>query len=326
MNKGKLILLVGIPGSGKTTLAKAIQEEDYRRQNNPEKAPETIILGRDNLRNLLFGYTDSNVHEHYTRTDFKSRETQITETQQLLVRQGLKEGKKVIVDDTNCQLDRLKKWLADYSQYDREIIILQTSLETCITRQAARVRKVSEEIIRKMYDNLQKILEKNLPLEYSAQNFQTYVPDTSLPKAVLVDLDGTCSLSPHRAMYGFLAEQILDDQLVEPVRDVVESLYSKGLDVIFLSGRTDNYRDVTEQWIQQHFSQLFAGNRTGVRLFMRKEGDYRKDTQVKYELFQERIKDNYHVQFAIDDRLSVLSMWNELGLFTFNVNQTLTWF
>jgi hypothetical protein len=47
---------------------------------------------------------------------------------------------------------------------------------------------------------------------------------------------------------------------------------------------------------------------------MRKAGDTRKDTVVKYELFQEHIADRYNIVSVFDDRPSVVNMWNDLGL------------
>ncbi len=56
---------------------------------------------------------------------------------------------------------------------------------------------------------------------------------------------------------------------------------------------------------------------------MRKAGDSRKDTIVKQELLDKQIKGKYNVFCAIDDRLSVVSMWYDNGIFVFNVNQTM---
>jgi hypothetical protein len=54
---------------------------------------------------------------------------------------------------------------------------------------------------------------------------------------------------------------------------------------------------------------------------MRPENDYRKDTIIKKEIYENDIKNNYNVLSVYDDRLSVCEAWHELGLFVFNVNQ-----
>lgn len=47
---------------------------------------------------------------------------------------------------------------------------------------------------------------------------------------------------------------------------------------------------------------------------MRPEGDKRKDSIVKAELFDKHIKDNYAVDFVLDDRNQVVKMWRDMGL------------
>ncbi len=56
-------------------------------------------------------------------------------------------------------------------------------------------------------------------------------------------------------------------------------------------------------------------------LFMRPKDDYRKDTIVKREIYQNEIEGKFNVLAVYDDRLQVLDMWYEQGIFTFNVNQ-----
>lgn len=47
-----------------------------------------------------------------------------------------------------------------------------------------------------------------------------------------------------------------------------------------------------------------------------------RDDIIKKELYKKEIEPRYNVLFVFDDRPQVLKMWqNELGLFTFNVNQ-----
>jgi len=51
---------------------------------------------------------------------------------------------------------------------------------------------------------------------------------------------------------------------------------------------------------------------------MRKTGDYRPDALVKSEILDDILKD-YEVKFVIDDRTSVIEMWQSRGLFVFQV-------
>ena len=45
---------------------------------------------------------------------------------------------------------------------------------------------------------------------------------------------------------------------------------------------------------------------------MRKDGDYRKDTIVKGEMYDQMLADGYEPTMVFDDRPSVLRMWREI--------------
>ena len=45
---------------------------------------------------------------------------------------------------------------------------------------------------------------------------------------------------------------------------------------------------------------------------MRKEKDYREDTIVKREMYDQMLKDGYKPELVFDDRPSVLRMWREI--------------
>lgn len=47
---------------------------------------------------------------------------------------------------------------------------------------------------------------------------------------------------------------------------------------------------------------------------MRKDGDFRKDSIVKEEIYREWIEPFHEVLFCIDDRKQVVDMWRSIGL------------
>jgi hypothetical protein len=54
---------------------------------------------------------------------------------------------------------------------------------------------------------------------------------------------------------------------------------------------------------------------------MRAPKDQRKDSIVKKELFEESVRNNYNILFALDDRNQVVDMWRkELGIKCLQVN------
>ena len=46
---------------------------------------------------------------------------------------------------------------------------------------------------------------------------------------------------------------------------------------------------------------------------MRKK-DFRKDYEVKYDLYKKMIDDGYSPQIVFEDKATVVEMWNSIGL------------
>ena len=57
-------------------------------------------------------------------------------------------------------------------------------------------------------------------------------------------------------------------------------------------------------------------------LYCRTTDDFRKDEEVKKEIYEKNIEGKYHVIGVFDDRNRVVSMWREkLGLVCFQVSE-----
>ena len=65
----QLEILIGISGSGKSTYA----HEEW--EKNPE---QVIVVNRDKIRELLFGYTESNVELYYIKDNVKKLEKELS--------------------------------------------------------------------------------------------------------------------------------------------------------------------------------------------------------------------------------------------------------
>ena len=145
-------------------------------------------------------------------------------------------------------------------------------------------------------------------------------------KLILCDLDGTLANLDHRLQYvrttpknwpAFNAA-IPHDTLIEPVAMIIRHfLMDTDHRVVYLSGRSEDTRKVTAQWLVENDLYNSFG------LYMRKAGDYRKDDIVKEELLDQVMSDypNNPVAFVIDDRPQVVRMWHRRGIFCFNVAQ-----
>lgn len=133
-------------------------------------------------------------------------------------------------------------------------------------------------------------------------------------KAIIVDIDGTIANCLHRRHFleeknpdwRSFNESCVTDTLNPWCREIVEHFKSDHT-ILFVSGRAEEYREVTEKWLDDnkvccHF------------LFMRKNKDYRDDTIIKKEIYESKIAQEYEVTFVIDDRSKMVDMWRKLGL------------
>lgn len=136
-------------------------------------------------------------------------------------------------------------------------------------------------------------------------------------KAIICDLDSTLFNTDHRIHHikgqgkpdwdAFNAACV-DNTPNKWCVELVLAMRRAGHDIIFVTGRWDDYYADTARSIADHLGPLDC------LLFMRKKGDFRKDFDVKREIYQEHIAENYDVSFCVEDRGQVVDMWRSLGL------------
>lgn len=277
----RLIATRGLPGSGKSTWANA--------EILKHEAGTWIRVNRDSLRDMLHaGRWKGNKTENFTKL-----------VQREIVSAGLRDGKTVIVDDTNLspKTIQLLEILAEEYDWNLKLEIqdfTDVPLETCIKRDLQREKSVGEAVIRKMYR------------EFLAPKPEVYSPDPSLPHAIICDIDGTLAIKGDRDIYDYSRVHL--DTLNEPIARLARML-GENRDVVFVSGREDCCHSETSEWLRYHFGMF-----SPPLLYMRKTGDMRKDSIVKREIFDEHIGDKYQIDYVLDDRDQVVEMWRSLGL------------
>src|SRR5690606_32635614 len=132
---------------------------------------------------------------------------------------------------------------------------------------------------------------------------------TSLAKAIIVDIDGTVATNDGKR--GFYEWEKVGADAPRPfIIEMVASLQCvHDYKVIFVSGRDSVCRQQTTEWLDNYLYGVYSG------LFMRAEGDQRRDSVVKKEIFFRDIAPNYNVVGVIDDRAQVLrECWYEIGI------------
>ena len=95
----KIIIMIGISGSGKSTKAKEIAERT-----------KALIINRDKLREMLFGYNEETINAYYQQPDLYLKENQITSFQNYLIERALIKGNDVIIDNTNLKLSFINEF------------------------------------------------------------------------------------------------------------------------------------------------------------------------------------------------------------------------
>lgn len=305
-----LTITRGLPGSGKTTYAKRWVSEDATRRSR---------VNRDDLREVLHGGA-----HNYDRP----LEQAVTWAHQGAVRTLLMSGRDVICDDMNLQNRQVKEWMKLAAEVGAEFEVVDfTNVHPndCVKRDRDRRdaggRYVGAAYIYAKFDQFIKGRKYPLPLpEAPARQYvEPYVPDPSRPRAVLVDIDGTMALMNGRGPYDW--EFVGEDKPNVPVVQLVnwireysllrEEHCTWGIEVIFLSGRDEVCRSETERWLANlGFGEHKLYMRPSLPAGVQQPGD----EIVKLALFDEHIRDNYDVQFVLDDRDKVVAMWRSIGL------------
>ena len=134
---------------------------------------------------------------------------------------------------------------------------------------------------------------------------------SSLEDAIIVDVDGT--LAQMNGRHPFEWEKVNTD-LVRPHIKLLTQVYAKqGYKIIILTGRDGIAFDDTVNWLE-------ANNIIFDQVFIRPEGDCRKDFVVKKEIYYNNIAPFYNVHLVVDDRPQVIREWLRLGLPVINAN------
>lgn len=138
--------------------------------------------------------------------------------------------------------------------------------------------------------------------------------------AVVFDLDGTICDTRHR-------QHIIDeppehdrwlrysmacagDAAIEPMRELAQRC---GTSVIFLTGRNEQARALTERWLVDNFLHWR-------RLIMRAEGDYRPNPEWKAAKVAELHHEGIAVTLLVDDHPGSCEAVGKLGVPTLHFN------
>lgn len=292
----KVFILIGLPGSGKSTWAK----EFIRKNEN------FVRISRDGFRFML---KEMPVCE-------PKIEDLITDLVATTAIKALNKKQNIILDNTHLKakyINPIVKLVEEYA--DVEFMLFDVSVEKCIERDKLRERIVGEDVIKKLNKDFKNLKETFLFQNQSKKEIRTFIKPnfkSELPPTVIFDIDGTLALMGRRGPFDW--QKVDVDEFNDIVGEQVKFHKSLGRTIIILSGRDSSCKNLTEEWLKFHKVEYN-------HIFMRGTNDYRKDSIIKKELYENNIKDKFNVLCIYDDRLQVVKMWYELGIFVYNVNQ-----
>jgi predicted kinase len=289
----KIKILRGIPASGKST---------YAKENTNEN---TVRINRDDLRAML-GYSFNNFD--------KNLEAVITVAVDNMIRDLLNRGYNLIIDNLNLKqsyVNNIHNIAEEIGNVIVEEIHFPIMLEEAKLRNISRGTTVPTHVIEDLYNRFKNI-KINPSVFYGKVNKKVEY-DNSLSDCIICDIDGTVALFDRDKKNPYCRD-FENDEDNKPITDILYYMnkgrieaYDDGYKIIFVSGRSDDHRKVTEEWIDLNITDEY-------QLHMRKQGDCRKDSIIKQEIYNEHIKGKFNVLFVLDDRNQTVNMWRRNGL------------
>lgn len=143
-NPRTMILMIGIPGSGKSTKATAIREEAVANLMSVEKCSADDFFM---TANGIYNFDRTKLFKAHSTCQGKARKAMQTGIQ------------LVIIDNTNINMKDRRDYLEMAKEYGYTVVteVMNTPLEVCLERNNKRTadRKVPEDVVKRMYESLQ---------------------------------------------------------------------------------------------------------------------------------------------------------------------------
>lgn len=271
----ELMILVGPPGSGKTEYAKGLELIGFTRINQDDQGKKYLEL----------------------------------------FEQAIANKENIVVDRMNFSLEQRMRFYEKAAGYDIKTMVFHVPYKVCLERCVKRIDHPTiknEKTAKSALDTFFTKYERVEETEFSGiQVFRWGWNDYGKP-AIISDLDGTLCNLDHRLHYikaekknwkSFLSE-IDKDIPYDYCVKIIEAMLNSGYMIVLCSGRSDEYKEKTEQWLGKYGIYYDS-------LFMRPAKDYRKDYIIKEILLEFEIKTRYNVLFALDDRQQVVDVFRK---------------
>lgn len=291
-NMNKLVILMGPPGSGKSSHAKAMEQSGYLRISQDDMGKEHIDIFLSHLGT----------------------------------------GRDMVIDRMNFDKNQRDRYRLEAIKNGYEVGFVEfvTPRAVCFNRCMDRDghptihggsendpevrRKSANSALNTFFSRYEEILDEE------GETVRIYYNNTVKENAIMVDLDGTlCNLN-HRLHFvkegkkdwGKFFKACGEDSVYEDVRSLIEAEFEAGTEIVLCSGRPEEYREQTELWLSKNEIPYTS-------LKMRPKINFKSDDITKAMLFRYEIKPFYDVKYVVDDRNSVVNKWRSMGLSCFQV-------
>lgn len=322
----KVKILVGVPGSGKTTIAKEYVKTGYE------------LIERDIIRAEMQNRKERPDYKEWYSKNIKQKESEVTEIHYQKLANLITSGKNIVISDTSLNIDRRNEIISNIliinPKAEIDVIPVICTYEELQERNALRANGVKMSVVYTFWQKLVQELKvgtldadkiiSTSKFDWCADYFKILKrihsnKNEKLPNVVISDIDGTIAcMKGVRKPFEF--DKVYLDKPKDDVIGFIESYLrdSNSAIPIFVSGREETCYDLTLNWIHKNCSYSFDLYKKGINLYMRKEKDHRKDVIVKLEILED-LSSKYNILAVFDDRPSVCRMWRDAGIEVYQV-------
>ena len=307
MQTRKIILTRGIPGSGKSTWARAWVAE----------SPETRIrINNDDIRNMLGNYWVPSREDLVSFIKHKSAVAAMCHGYDIVVDNMNLNPKEVnfwetIIDSHNKDTEGVNLGFEKY-KYEIEFKDFFIPVEECLKRDAMRPNPIGEKTIKDIWRKYRHFIQTT-QVEKLVNNLVEYDPNKE--DCIVIDMDSTmCFNTSKRPWYGpGSTEGMITDIPNKGVVDVVKAMQDADYNIIVCTGRNEAQREVTEQWLKGHYIEP-------TEIYMRNDYDYRKGVEIKEELIN-KILEKYNITAIFEDCEPIVQKLRDMGLTVLQPNK-----
>ena len=286
----KAILTVGVSASGKSQWAETFVQEH----------PDYINLNSDTIRqDFWYSLYDIPFSWHGWRRCIHL-EKEVYRILKAKIADAIQKQQNVIISNTHLN-KKTREWTVSQFQsagYEVTLKLFDISFAEAVERDQERLYPVGYQVIAQQFIQWDKFVK------------QQYSSDPELPKAIIVDIDGTLThINTKRSPFAW--NLVGNDEPNPVVVDLVRR-YSGDHCIVILTGREALAKDQTELWLKKHDIPFDI-------LIMREISDNRRGDIVKEELFWSKIANSFNVVFAIEDTPKVVRMWQSINVPVFAI-------